>query len=272
MTLSVLAPTSAAATVPAAEGDGPHIPGPNDFWLPLFGPEGFEITEQMVWGGVAVAIICTVMVVMSNRAKVVPSYGQWLFEGFYNIPRNSIARDMIGTKEFKKFVPLLASLFSLILLTNLFGVLPPVMNPVSGAIGFPIAFTAVVYVVYHWIGFSRHGFIGYFKHMVPAGVPLWISPVILLLELVTYFIFRPLTLALRLFGNMFAGHMLILLLAGAAGYFLLEGDGIMRLMSVPTYLMAGAMFVFEMLIQFLQAFVFTLLAASYIAGALADDH
>jgi len=249
-----------------------HIPGPNDFWLPLFGPEGWEVTEQMVWGGVAVVVLCSVMVAISSRAKVVPTKGQWLFEGFYNIPRNSVARDMIGTKHFLKFVPLLVSLFSLILLTNLFGVLPPVMNPVSGSIGFPIAFTIVVYVVYHWIGFKRHGFVGYFKHMVPAGLPVGVIPVIFFLELVTYFITRPLTLALRLFGNMFAGHMLILLLAGAAGYFLIDGEGIMRALSVPTYLMAGVMFVFEMLIQFLQAFVFTLLAASYIASALADDH
>ena len=92
-----------------------------------------------------------------------------------------------------------------------------------------------------------------------------------MLEFITYFITRPLTLALRLFGNMFAGHMLIVLFVSAGAFFLTQGIAF-KLLSVPTFVMAAAMFVFEALVQFLQAYVFTLLAASYIAGALADDH
>ena len=72
---------------------------------------------------------------------------------------------------------------------------------------------------------------------------------------------------------MFAGHMVIYLFVTGAVYFLLHGDGVlMQALSLPTFFMAGVMFVFELLIQFLQAFVFTLLAASYIAGAVADEH
>jgi F-type H+-transporting ATPase subunit a len=95
--------------------------------------------------------------------------------------------------------------------------------------------------------------------------------VILPLELITYFITRPLTLALRLFGNMFAGHMLIVLFVSAGAYFLTQGV-LFKLLSVPTFAMAAVMTLFEALVQFLQAYVFTLLSASYIAGALADDH
>ena len=163
--------------------------------------------------------------------------------------------------------------FTMVLFYNLAGSFFGSMMPVNSKIGFPIALTLVVYVVYHWIGIKKHGLVGYFKHMVPGGLPKAVVPVIFPLELITYFITRPLTLALRLFGNMFAGHMVVYLFVTAGAYFLLDADGILlRLMSLPTFLMAGVMILFELLVQFLQAFVFVLLTASYIAGALADDH
>ena len=163
------------------------------------------------------------MIALSKRAAVLPSKGQWLFEGFYNFPRNSIARDMIGTKEFRRFVPLLFTLFTMVLFYNLAGSFFLTMNPVSGKVAFPIALTLVVYVVYHWVGIKRMGLGGYFKHMIPPGLPGWIVPFVFLLELVTYLITRPLTLALRLFGNMFAGHMVIYLFVTGAFFFLLHG-------------------------------------------------
>ena len=269
------APAYVSALVPMAggEGEGYVPPTPEIFWQPLFEIGGLTFTNQMAWAAIVTAVLSIVMVTLSRKAAVVPGKGQWMLENFYNLPRNAVARDMIGTKEFRRFVPLLVTLFTMILFYNLMGIFPLAMNPVTGKIGFPIALTLVVYVVYHWIGFQKMGFVGYFKHMVPPGLPGWIAPVILVLELVTYFITRPLTLALRLFGNMFAGHLLIYLFVTAGAYFLLEADGVlMKAMSLPTFVMAAIMMLFEALVQFLQAFVFTLLAASYIAGALADDH
>ncbi len=96
--------------------------------------------------------------------------------------------------------------------------------------------------------------------MIPEGLPGWIKPIIFPLELITYFITRPLTLALRLFGNMFAGHILIVLFVSAAAYFLTQGV-VFKVLAVPTFLMAAVMWMFEALIQALQAYVFTLLAA-----------
>lgn len=271
MILTALAAGTTPAVVAEESGGEFHTPSPDIFWLPLVGEGQWAITEQMVWGGVSVVLLSVVMVALSKGAAIVPSKGQWLMEGFYNFARNGIARDMIGTKHFLKFVPLLFSLFALILLNNWMGIIPPVMNPTMGKIGFPIALVIVVYVVYHWIGIKKHGVKGYFAHMVPDGLPGWIKPAIFFLELITYFITRPLTLALRLFGNMFAGHMLIVLFVSAGAFFLTQGV-VFKLLAVPTFLMAAVMFVFEALVQFLQAYVFTLLSASYIAGALADDH
>lgn len=269
------APAYLSALVPAAggEGEGYQPPTPEIFWQPLFEVGGITVTNQMAWAAIVTAALSIWMILSSRKASVVPGKGQWLFEHAYNFPRNSVARDMIGTREFRRFVPLLVTLFFMILFYNLMGIFPFAMNPVNGKIGFPIAMTLVVYVVYHWIGVQKMGLGGYLKHMVPPGLPGWIAPVIFLLEIVTYFITRPLTLALRLFGNMFAGHMVIYLFVTAGFYFLLHSDGaLLKAMSLPTFLMAGVMFLFEALVQFLQAFVFTLLAASYIAGALADDH
>ncbi|WP_353953071.1 F0F1 ATP synthase subunit A [Knoellia sp. S7-12] len=271
MILTALAAGTTTAVVAAEGGEGFETPTPDIFWLPLIGEGDWAITEQMVWGGVSVVILSVVMVALSKNAAIVPSKGQFYMEGFYNFARNGIARDMIGTKHFLKYVPLLFSLFSLILINNWFGIIPPVMNPTMGRIGFPIALVLVVYVVYHWIGIQKMGLKGYFAHLVPPGLPGWITPAIFVLEFITYFITRPLTLALRLFGNMFAGHMLIVLFVSAGAFFLSQGV-VFKLLSVPTFIMAAAMVVFEALVQFLQAYVFTLLAASYIAGALADDH
>ena len=259
-------------TAPALAGEGFQSPTPEIFWQPLFEVGGITVTNQMAWSAIVTLVLSVVLVVMSRKAAVVPSKAQWLLEGFYNFPRNSVARDMIGTKEFRRFVPLIVTLFTMVLFYNLMGIFPLAMNPVNGKIAFPIALTLVVYVVYHWIGLQRHGLLGYFKHMVPSGLPAWIVPLVFVIELTTFLITRPLTLALRLFGNMFAGHMVIFLFVSAGAYFLMDGGLALKALSLPTFLMAGVMFLFEALVQFLQAFVFVLLTASYIAGALADDH
>jgi F-type H+-transporting ATPase subunit a len=139
-------------------------------------------------------------------------------------------------------------------------------------IGIPIALTLVVYVTYHYIGIKRVGLGAYFKNLVPAGLPGWIVPVIFVLEVITFFITRPLTLALRLFGNMFAGHLLLLLFITGGEYMLIHGGPGIKIAGVGSFVMAFALTAFEMLIEFLQAYIFTLLAAMYIAGSLADEH
>jgi F-type H+-transporting ATPase subunit a len=112
----------------------------------------------------------------------------------------------------------------------------------------------------------------YFKNLVPAGLPGWIVPLIFVLEVITFFVTRPLTLALRLFGNMFAGHLLLLLFITGGEYMLIHGGPGIKIAGVGSFVMAFVLTAFEMLIEFLQAYIFTLLAAMYIAGSLADEH
>lgn len=268
--------TAAGLALPMMGGEGSHFPPtPGDFWQPLFAIPGTEyhVTRPMVLVAIATGMLMIWLWVTTRRAALVPGKGQWLTENVYNFARNSIARDMIGSKDFMRFVPLLFSLFIFILLNNLFGILPPFQNPPMARIGFPIALTLVVYVVYHWVGLRKSGSLkSYLGGMLPSGLPGWIKPFILFLELITFFITRPLTLALRLFGNMFAGHMLLVVFIVGGWYLFKTLDPGLMVVAIPAWLLGGMLTVFEALIQFLQAYVFTLLAASYIGGALADEH
>ena len=247
-------------------------PSAPDFWQPLVGDGAFALTRSMVVMVLVTIGLAVVMLAVTRRLSVVPGRGQYRLEGVYGLVRNSIGRDIIGTAHFKPYVPLLFTLFTLILLNNLMGIIPPVQFPTMSRIGFPLALALGVYIVYLVAGVKRRGLGGFLKNLVPSGLPFWVVPVVFLLELVTFLVTRPVTLTLRLFGNMFAGHILLLLFALGGEYLLLEGEGLLKLVSIPAFLMFFLFSAFEILIAFLQAYVFILLASVYIAEVYADDH
>jgi len=262
-----------AGLVPAATGETFEPPTTQDFFQPLIGGDSpWAITRASVVILISVALISWFLIATTRRAAIVPGKGQAITEAVYGLVRNSVARDLIGSKDFMRFVPMLFSMFVLILVNNLFGIIPPVQFPTMSRIGFPIALTLIVYVVYHYLGIKKQGLVGYFKGMVPGGLPGWIVPFIFVLEIITFFVTRPLTLALRLFGNMFAGHMLLLLFILGGEYMLIHGGIGLKVAGVGSFVLAFVLTIFEALIEFLQAYIFTLLAATYIAGALADEH
>ncbi len=257
----------------AAASDGFEAPTTADFWQPLVGDGAWALTRGSVVILLSVGILSAWLLLATRRLTVVPSRGQYLTEQTYGLVRNSVARDIIGSRDFLRFVPMLFTMFVLILLNNLFGVIPPVQFPTMSRIGFPAALALVVFVVYHVVGIRRMGVAGYFKHMIPQGVPGWVLILLVPLELITYFFTRPVTLALRLFGNMFAGHLLLVLFTLGGEYLLLEADQVLyKPVGVVALLLAIAISFLELLVQFLQAYVFTLLTAMYVQGALAEEH
>jgi len=257
----------------AAHSEGFEAPTPADFWQPLVGDGAFALTRPMVLMALSVVLIAAFFLVVSRRLSLVPSRLQFATEGLYNIVRNSVAIDLIGSRDFRPFLPLLLTQFSLILVNNVFGIIPVIQFPTFSRIGFAVAVTLITYVVYHAIGFRKKGFGGYLGSLVPSGVPGWIAPFIWLLEAFTFFVTRPLTLALRLFANMFAGHMLLLVFILGGEYMLLHGSNpFIQVASIGSFAMGIVMTFFELLVQFLQAYVFVLLTALYIAGNLADEH
>ena len=257
-------------TVMAAEEFVP--PSAPDFWQPLVGNGAFAITRSMVVMVLVTIGLAVVMTLATRRLGVVPGRGQFRLEAVYGLVRNSVGRDIIGSAHFRPYIPLLFTLFTLILVNNLMGIIPPVQFPTMSRIGFPLALALGVYIVYLVAGLRRRGLVGFLKNLVPGGLPFWVVPVVFVLELVTFLVTRPVTLTLRLFGNMFAGHILLLLFALGGEFLLLQGEGLIKLVSIPAFLMFFLFSAFEILIAFLQAYVFFLLASVYIAEVYADDH
>lgn len=256
--------------LPASAGFTP--PSPADFWQPLIGDGALAVTRPMVVMVLTTAAICVVLVLATRRLSLVPGRGQWALEGVYGFVRNSVGRDVIGASHVRPYIGLLLSIFLLVLVNNLMGITPLVQYPTFSRIGFPLVLALAVWGVYLVAHIRRNGLVGFLKHLVPPGLPIFAVPVVFVLELLTFLVIRPVTLALRLFGNMFAGHTLLLLFALGGEYMLIHGDVLLKIVAVPTYGILFFITAFEILVSFLQAYVFVLLTSLYVAEVYADDH
>ncbi|MEV7036781.1 F0F1 ATP synthase subunit A [Amycolatopsis sp. NPDC051061] len=252
-------------------------PGVADFNLPpLFG-SGYwgSFTKPMLLVVVSLIIIVAYFVLASRKLKVVPGKSQFIAESLYNFGRNNIAREQIGSKDFKPFIPLILGLFTFVLVNNLFGIIPFFQFPTMARIGFPLALSVlVVYPVYHYVGFKRYGFKGYLKkELAPAGVPGFVLPLFSTIEFAQKFFIAPATLAIRVFAAMFAGHLIIMVFTLGGSFLLTETDGFgLKLVSPVAFIFAILMTFLEAFIQVLQAYIFALLSAGYIGAALASEH
>ncbi|MFS3129924.1 F0F1 ATP synthase subunit A [Nocardioides sp. Bht2] len=273
--------SSIATSVTRAEGF--QAPGPGDFNLPPIGPDKtFEFLGQEMYLGVTKPMLQLVLVAgvvfvffwaASRKRAMVPSRLQYVGEQGYGFVRNGMARDLIGSKDFLPFVPYLFSLFFFILLNNLLGVIPFFQFPTMSRIGFVYALALISWLVYIGVGIKKHGFLAWLKLMcVPSGVSPAMYPLLIPLEFMSNIIVRPVTLALRLFCNMFAGHMLLILFALGGEYLIMEMSLAYAPVGIVAWLLFGIVTVFEILVQVLQAYVFVLLNAMYIQGSLADEH
>ncbi|NIH82094.1 F0F1 ATP synthase subunit A [Amycolatopsis viridis] len=254
-----------------AAGDTFTPPGAGDFELPsIF----LGVTKPMILIVLSVVIIAAFFLLATRKLKVVPGKGQFVAEYVYDFARNGIAREQIGSKDFKPFIPLVLTLFSFVLVNNVFGIIPIFQFPTFAHIGFPLALSLfVVYPVYHYVGFKRHGFVGYLKHAtVPPGAPALIYLLLTPIEFLQKFVLNPLTLAVRVFAAMFAGHLILLVFTVAGEFLLLHAGGVFKPISVVSWAFAILMTFVEALIQVIQAYVFAVLSANYIGAALAEDH
>ncbi len=247
-----------------------HAPGPASFDLP---PAFADVTKPMLLLFLAAALIIGFFVAASRNASVVPSRAQFAGEMVYNFVRNSIARDSIGSEHYMKYVPYLFSLFLFIVVNNYFGIVPFLQYPTFGRVGFVYGLALVSWLIFIGSGMWKHGPLGYLKHAtMPSGVRGPILVALVPLEFLSNILVRPVTLSLRLFGNMFAGHLLLILFA-TGGWALLGSDNLAYApVGVLAFAMGIAISFLEMLVMFLQAYVFTLLSAMYIGEAIADEH
>jgi F-type H+-transporting ATPase subunit a len=259
-----------------AAGNGFQSPGPRDFEFPdIFGGNQLLLAKSsllLVLGGVIVAAF---FLVTTRRMSIVPSKSQYFAEEAYGFVRNGIAQDIIGGRDYLRFVPLLVTMFFFILVNNLFGLVPFLQFAPFSRAGFAYALAGMVWVIYNGVGIARHGFGHYLKlQTVPAGVPAWILPLLVPLEFLSNLIIRPITLSLRLFANMFAGHLLLILFATGGEYLLINATGsfLVKPAGVLSFILGILVGFLELVVSVLQAYVFTLLTAQYIQGSLAAEH
>lgn len=262
-------------------------PGPGDFNLPPVGytqqnAPTFEFLGQTMYLGVTkpmLQLALSVLLVFGflyysiRRQAMVPSRFQFVGESAYSFVRNGLGRDIIGSHDFMRFVPYLVALFFFILFNNYMGLIPGLQFPTFSRSGIAYSLAALSWIVYNGVGIKKHGFIGYLKlQTIPSGVKGPVLALLIPLEFFSNILVRPVTLALRLFANMFAGHMLLILFALGGEHLLLHTSGLTPAAGILSFVMFMAVSVLEMLVMALQAYVFVLLTSMYIAGALADEH
>jgi F-type H+-transporting ATPase subunit a len=257
--------------VRSAEGEGFVPPSTKDFDLPPIFGDNVYTTKPILLVFLSVILISAFFILSSRKAAIVPSKFQFAGESVYSFVRENLAKEVIG-HEFMRFVPYLFTLFTFILVNNWFGIIPMLQFPPMSRVSFPYVLAFSTYLVFHYVGVRKQGAFKYFKEiMFMPGVPKAAYILITPLEILTFFVVRPLTLSLRLFANMFAGHLLLLVFI-LGGEHLFQGVIGLKLISPFAFSIGIVLTFFEFMVQCLQAYIFTLLAALYIAGALADEH
>lgn len=260
--MSTTTTTETAATgESAAQGENIIDPIHQFVITPLFGdgPLGtFTFTNSALWAVIAV-LSASLLFLLAPR-NLVPTRFQSVAESIYEVVDN-MTREILHDNA-KRYFPFVLTLFVFILFANVLGMVPYSFT-VTSHIVITLALALTVFIGATIIGFIRNGF-GYLKLFVPSGVPWVLLPLVIVIEVVSYFI-RPMSLSIRLFANMMAGHMMLKVMAGfvimlgvTAGW-------------LPLAAMVGLMGL-ELLVAALQAYVFALLTCMYLNDAMHVDH
>jgi F-type H+-transporting ATPase subunit a len=206
-----------------------------------------------------------------RKPRVVPGKLQAMMESGVGFVREQISLPMLGPAA-DTFLPLLTTFFFFILFMNIFEVAPLVNFSATSRIAIPLGLAIVSWVTYNGVGIAKHGFFGYLKFTcyIPAA-PWWIQPLMIPIEFISNIVIRPITLTIRLAANFVAGHFLLALAFLGTEFFLLNG-GLSYLGLVVSFPMSVVLVAFEVFVALLQAFIFAVLSASYIGGAMAEEH
>jgi F-type H+-transporting ATPase subunit a len=253
------------------EGCGFPSPGLHSFvFEPIFSIGSFHFNKPMLLALLSTVVIVGFFWAAFNKPKVIPGKLQMVGEAGYDFVRRGIVYETLGKKQGEKYVPLMVSLFFFVWIMNLWSIIPVAQFPVTSIIAFPAGLAAIVYILWMSLTFKKHGFVGGWKNITGYDKSLGpILPLVVVLEFFSNVLVRPFTHAVRLFANMFAGHLLLLMFT-LASWYLLNGIGIVY--AGVSFVMVIVMTIFELFIQAIQAYVFVLLASTYLQGALAEHH
>ncbi|WP_296141282.1 F0F1 ATP synthase subunit A [uncultured Tessaracoccus sp.] len=253
---------------------GYEPPGLKDFDWPGIVPGAPDwLDKPFMQAALAFVLVLLFWLIGTRKLSVRPGKKQFFFESVYEFVRNGIARDILHA-EYRKFLPYLLTLFTFILFSNWFGQFFLLMYPTFSNIGFAYGFAIISWFVYVGAGIAKWGFGPFMKKsLIPEGVPGYLLPLIMPLEFLSNFITRPVTLALRVFATMFAGHLVVMVFIVGGGFLLAYQDNLFYNVS------GGASFLFgllvmalELFIGALQAYIFTVLTAQYLSTSIAEAH
>ncbi len=214
-----------------------------------------SFTNSSLWMVISVTAVTILLTASMSRRAMVPGRWQSVAELFYEFIANTL-RDTVGN-EGRKYFPLIFTLFMFILFANLMGLVPYSFTTTSHII-VTFAMAIVVFIGVTLLGFVKHGF-HFLKFFVPSGVPVAMIPLMVLIELISY-LARPVTLSLRLFANMLSGHTLLKVFGGFVVPLGIAG--------IAPLALTVALYGLELIVAFLQAYVFTILTCLYINDAL----
>ncbi len=240
-------------------------------WPALFLKDSwFEVNKVVVLMWVSVALVFAFFYAASRARKLVPTGVQNAGESVVQFIREGVILQTMGA-EGLYWTPFLLMLFSFIFVCNIWEIIPGIQMPVNARIALPLFMALLVWVLFNFIGIKKQGFFGYFKAMLfPPGVPKALYLLVTPIELVSTLFVRPLSLSVRLFANMLAGHLLLVSFAViTATLFTLKV--VVVIWPVSLALLIG-LTGFEVLVAVLQAFIFTILTAVYIGGAMHPEH
>jgi F-type H+-transporting ATPase subunit a len=294
LTLLLLSPVAALAA--EASGDEPALNPSEEFALPDWisiniGGLDLSINKAVLYIFLATLLTVGVMIYAARRMAARPTGRlQTVVEMAFGLMRDNITRGNMDSRMAAKWFPFIATLFLFIWFSNMIGYIPLPTNSThtfeiagleipsfalyaaTANISIPLVLALVVWFAYHIEGVRKHGFFGYIRSWVPAGVEGFMVGPILAIEALSHFV-RLISLSLRLFANILAGHLLILFMAG--GLVVLLGMGVFGsvVLGISTGALAVIFFLFEIgLVATLQAFIFSTLTAIYLGGAVAEEH
>ncbi|WP_047261790.1 F0F1 ATP synthase subunit A [Corynebacterium mustelae] len=246
---------------------------PDALWFADVANGWFTIDRLMFVRLLMAAILAIFFLVAMRNPKLIPSGLQNVGEIMLDFVRIHIAEEILGKKEGRRFLPVLATIFFVVLFMNVPSIIPFLNISPNARIGMPLVLALFGYIAFIYAGAKRYGFFKYLKSsvVVPNLNPL-LHILVIPLEFLSTFILRPATLTVRLMANMLVGHIILVLLFSATNFFFWQLNGWTSLSALT--IVAGIAFtLFEMLVIFLQAYIFALLVAVYIELSLhADEH
>jgi F-type H+-transporting ATPase subunit a len=233
----------------------------------VFKDTPFAINKTSLLVLISSALILIIFIGASRKMKLVPSGMQNVVEATYEFVDKGITRDVIGN-DATRFTPFLGSLFLFVLFLNIWEIIPGLQFPPTSRIAIPLFLALMVYVLYWFLGFKHQGVKYLTGHLFPPGVPWPLYILLTPIEFIQIAVVRPFSLAVRLFANMMAGHILLTALALLTAYALKNAP----IIFLGPFALSVGVTAFELLVGFLQAYIFTLLTAVYIADSLHPEH